>query len=440
MAESLNVVYLHCHDLGRLIQPYGFNVPSPALQRFAEQSVVFRQAHACAPSCSPSRSAMLTGQYPHVCGMHGLASAYFGFKLNDYSKHLVRFLRDQGYETAIAGVQHEAHGPLSDPKDLGYERFLNHTPEGRPRMMNAIGPAATSFLAETHERPFFLSVGFNEPHRNNAEDGLRHSTDADIPPVDQLDGRYTRPPAPIPDTPRTRADWASFAAAVKRLDEKMGEVLDQIDRCGLREKTLVLLTTDHGIAWPHGKGNLTDWGTGVTFMMRGPTGSGFEGGRVIDALISQLDLFPTLCETMGFEAPDWLQGVSFLPLIDGRSEATREHVFTEQGWHGWGYDPQRAVRTQRYKYIRRKDVDHLRIVDPGPTNDWLAGLGYRERPRETELLYDLWFDPQEMHNLIDDPDYADVLTDLRGRVDKWIAETDDPFATDAIPEPVDATK
>lgn len=437
MTEKLNIVHLHAHDAGRMVAPYGYNTPTPNLQALAERGVTMRQAFCAAPTCSPSRAALMTGEYPHVCGMHGLASANFGFPLKAPSHHLSHCLKSHGFETAVAGVQHEVQGPLVAREALGYEHWLNHNEHGGTFTNRTVGEAVR-FIEQPHDRPFFLSCGMEEPHRDNPNGGRRHTKDADAAFVEQLDGRYTRPPAPIPDTPTTRQDWASFCDGVARMDRKMGAVIDAIGRAGLEQRTLIIATSDHGIAWPHGKGNLTDMGLGVMLIMRGPTGSGFEGGRVSDALVSQMDLYPMLCDLLGAEKPDWLQGVSMLPLIDGSAERTRDHVFGEQGWHCRDYDPQRSVRTQRYKYIRRKDVEHLRIVDPGPTNDWLAELGYRDRPRERELLYDLYFDPVEMHNLAGDPDAAQVLAELRGRVDAWMEQTDDPFPADAIPEPVEA--
>ena len=435
-----NIVYIHGHDVGRMIAPYGYNTPTPNLQRFAESAITFRQAFSAAPTCSPSRAALLTGRFPHCCGMHGLATPAFGFKLEHPEHHLSNFLKENGYTTALAGNQHEARAPLLDMATLGYDHWLNYTADGALKREETVG-AATRFIEQHHEHPFFLSCGFGETHRENDNRGRRHTRDADVPNVDELDGRYTRPPAPIPDTATTRQDWQSFRLGAERLDAKIGAVIAAIDRRGLQDDTLVIVTADHGIAWPHGKGNLTDMGLGVLLMMRGPRGSGFEGGRVTDALVSHMDVYPTLCEWLRLEPPPWLQGESLLPIVDGRAESIRDHVFGEQGWHGWQMDPQRSVRTERYKYIRRKPLKtHLRIVDPGPTNDWLRDLGYCERPNEVELLYDLYFDPVELHNVADDPEYAGELTKLRSLVDQWMKETEDPFIDDTIPEPVDATK
>lgn len=437
MPKVLNIIHLHGHDAGRMVAPYGYNTPTPRLQQLAEQAVTFRRAFCAAPTCSPSRAALMTGQYPHCCGMHGLANPEYGYHLDDYSHHLASFLRRNGYTTALAGIQHEAHGEMNDLAEVGYDHWLNHNEFGKPKSATSTLGAALAFLAAPPNQPFFLSCGFSEPHRDNANKGRRHGNDHDLRFVEQQDGRYTRPPAPIPDTPLTRQDWASFCDGVGRLDAKMGAVIDAVERAGLAGSTLIIATTDHGIAWPGGKGNLTDMGLGVMLIIRGPSGSGFEGGRVIDAMVSQMDIYPTLCEMTGIEAPPWLQGASMLPLIDGRAETVRDHVFGEQAYHGMRYDAQRSVRTERYKFIRRKDVAHVhRIVDPGPTNQWLGGLGFFEQPAGAELLYDLYFDPQEMHNIAHDPAHAEVLADMRARLDAWISETNDPFASDSIPQPV----
>jgi arylsulfatase A-like enzyme len=112
MPRQYNIVYLHAHDAGRMVLPYGYNAPTPRLQAFAEQGITFRNAFCAAPSCSPSRAALLTGRYPHCCGMHGLASPYFRFALDQPERHLSHYLRNHGYETALAGTQHEVRAPL----------------------------------------------------------------------------------------------------------------------------------------------------------------------------------------------------------------------------------------------------------------------------------------------------------------------------------------
>ena len=104
--KNYNIVYLHTHDTGRGIQPYDPGIKTPNLMRLAQEGVLFRNAYCVGPTCSPSRSGLLTGQYPHQNGMFGLA--HRGFSLNDYGKHLANFLKGYGYETALFGMQHEA--------------------------------------------------------------------------------------------------------------------------------------------------------------------------------------------------------------------------------------------------------------------------------------------------------------------------------------------
>jgi arylsulfatase A-like enzyme len=120
MPEDLNILYIHTHDTGRCIQPYGYAVPTPNLQAFARQGTVFRQAFSCAPTCSPSRSALLTGKTSHSCGMLGLA--HLGFSLPDYRQHLVQYLNRCGYRTVLCGIQHEA----AEEVPIGYQTVLGN--------------------------------------------------------------------------------------------------------------------------------------------------------------------------------------------------------------------------------------------------------------------------------------------------------------------------
>src|SRR4051812_3717467 len=124
-----NIVYIHSHDSGRYLQPYGHAVPTPHLQRLASQGVLFRQAFSGAPTCSPSRAVLLTGQYAHQCGMLGLA--HRGFALNDYKKHLVHALRSAGYQSVLAGIQHVA----AKPETIGYDVLL------KPKTTSAVDVA-----------------------------------------------------------------------------------------------------------------------------------------------------------------------------------------------------------------------------------------------------------------------------------------------------------
>lgn len=389
-----NIVYLHSHDTGRHIQPYGHQVPTPNIQRLADQGVLFRQAFSAAPVCSASRAALLTGEYSHTNGMLGLA--HRGYRLADYDHHLVHTLRDAGYTSTLIGEQHLS----SDPEDIGYD----HVVEIDSHHAAHVAPAAADFLRQDHDAPFFLSVGFFETHRDYFE------------PTSVRDALYSLPPAHLPDTPETRRDIAAYKASARSLDQGVGTVLDAVP-----DDTLVILTTDHGLAFPGAKATLTDRGIGVMLIIRGP---GFTGGKVSDDLVSQIDVFPTICELAEIERPAWVRGRSLLAAE--RNEA----VFAEITFHA-AYEPQRAIRTKRYKYIRRFDNGHegpvLANIDDSPSKDYLLAHGLAERALAAEELYDLVFDPGEASNLAGDPAHEAVLDELRGRLLEWMDETDDPL-------------
>ncbi len=413
-----NILYLHSHDTGRYIQPHGYAVPTPVLQRLAEEGVLFRQNFCVNPTCSPSRAALLTGCYPHENGMTGLA--HRGFALNDYGQHLLHTLRKAGYVSALAGVQHIAsHTESKRPWEIiGYDRWLGN--EGRD--------GAVEFIENCPDAPFFLSVGFNETHREFPV--LEASPD---------DPRYCLAPAPLPDTPQVRADMARYKASARILDRKIGDVLAALDRCGKADNTLVICTTDHGIAFPGMKCNLTDHGIGVMLIMRGP--GGFTGGKVVDAMTSHLDIFPTICELLDIEHPAWLRGKSLLPLVQSQIPAVHEALFFEVNFHA-AYEPMRAVRTDRWKYIRRFDGRETPVLancDDGESKSvWLAHH-WQQRSIDTEQLFDLCFDPNESNNLADQPAQQSVLTAMRNRLERWMVETHDPLLSGPVPVPPGAT-
>ena len=413
--KPLDIVYLHSHDTGRYVQPYGYAVPTPSIQELAEQGLLFRSAFCAAPTCSPSRAALLTGEWAHCSGMLGLA--HRGFSLADPRRHLARVLADAGYHTVLAGVQHVG----TDDAELGYLQMLD-TDSNRA---SEVAPAAAEFLGNPLPRgPFFLDVGFFETHLAFPE------------PRD--DGRHCRPPAPLPDAPEVRADMAGFRESARLLDDGVGIVLDALERSSRGRETLVVCTTDHGLPLPGMKCNLTDHGIGVMLVMRGP--GGFEGGRAIDGMVSQIDLFPTLCELLEIEAPGWLQGRSMMPLMRGEAEEINDAVFAEVTFHA-AYEPQRAVRTRRWKYIRRfedREGPVLPNCDDSRSKQYLLERGWRERAPEPEQLYDLAFDPNEARNLAADPGRAGVLGMMRRRLDRWMKETGDPLLSGPVRAPAGA--
>jgi len=430
----MNIVYIHTHDSGRFIQPYGQPFDNPALMELAQDGVLFRQAFCAGPTCSPSRAALLTGQYPHQCGMTGLA--HRGFALNDYSKHLANFLSRNGYETALYGTQHEAPGTRLN--ELGYQEIFSSsqeftTPEGEPldhgRSQMAFDEAncdeAVEYISREKNKPFFLAFGMKSTHRGFPE------PDADINPD------YVLPAPTLPDNESTRRDMAGYATMLRTADNCVGKIMSALKENNLLDDTLVFFTTDHGIAFPRMKCNLHDSGTGISLIMRFPKKK--FAGSVSDQLVSHVDVYPTLCDAAELKKPEWLEGESLLPMLDEKVEAVRDEVFSEVNYHA-AYEPMRMARTRRYKYIRHFTDYNMTItanMDDGYSKQFLisdADLTERKAPA-MEMLFDLYYDPLENANLINDPDKAEIAAEMRERLDSWMDRTNDPLLTGAVPKP-----
>ena len=415
----MNIIYLHSHDTGRYLQPYGHAVPAPNIQRLAEEGVLFRRAFSAAPTCSPSRACLLTGQSAALLRATGTGqprllpatsrTAPGELPARPRLQYRSVWLPTPGHRFAHAGLRLDRRSrPARDPG---------------VRSTDYRTTAAVEFINREHDRPFFLAVGYSETHRVFPE------------PSEEEDERYTLPPAPLPDTPETRYDMASYKRMAKILDDQVGIILHALEEAGLAEDTLFIYTTDHGLAFPAMKCTLTDHGIGVSLIVRGP--HGFDGGKVVDGMVSHIDIYPTLCELLDVETPPWLQGRSVVPLVAGTADQINEEIFGEVSYHA-GYEPKRAVRTQRWKYIRRFDqwpTTTMPNIDNGPSKQYLIRNGLAQRTVHQEALYDLLYDPNEACNLVNDPDYAAPLAEMRNRLSSWMERTDDPLLRGPVPAP-----
>jgi N-sulfoglucosamine sulfohydrolase len=408
-----NILYLHSHDTGRYVQPYGHQIPTPNIQMLADQGTLFRGAFSAAPTCSGSRAALLTGQYPHSNGMMGLA--HRGWRLNDYDQHIIHTLREAGYRSELIGEQH-----ISDDLDmLGYDA-VHRVDRSHVEL---VAPEAVRVLRAGIPEPWFLSVGFFETHRSWFE------------PTSMRDSLYSLTPSNLPDTPAVREDVAAFKASARSLDQGVGRVLNALHAAGMVDNTLIVFTTDHGLAFPGAKGTLYDRGTGVMLVLRGP--GGFLGGKVVDNLVSQIDLYPTFCELAGIEPADFAQGCSLLPMMRGDAPSIRDAVFTELTYHA-AYDPQRAIRTPRWKYIRHfDDYGHpvLPNIDDSPSKQVFVEAGWGDQHVPREELYDIVLDPEEGRNLAAQEALEPVRRELSARLDRHMEETGDPLLDGPVAAP-----
>lgn len=420
----MNIIYLHCHDAGRYLSPYGHPVPTPALADFAQHALLARQAHCAAPTCSPSRTALLTGQTPHQAGMFGLT--HRGFALKNERHHLAVYLAKHGYETALAGVQHEwaFHGAV--PR---YTTLLDHHDaydREDPVSDVRIGQTAAAFLRErTDPRPFFLACGFHYPHRVYPQADPRFNPD------------HLTLPSPLPDHPDARRDLAAHLTACEWMDRAFAEVWTALRETGRDRDSLIFFTTDHGIPFPGAKCQLNDAGTGVALLLKAPGLA--RPGAATDALISHLDLHATICDYADVPLPPWSQGHSLRPLIESPTDLPgRDAVYSEVTYHA-AYEPKRSIRTTTHRYVRNYLADGgpapLANIDPSPTKSLLVTNRTLPHFPVSEELYDLRNDPTERTNLATDPAHAATLATLRARLDTWMHDTEDPLLHGPIPAP-----
>lgn len=201
------------------------------------------------------------------------------------------------------------------------------------------------------------------------------------------------PPYPVADTPEARRDYCDYLESLSRADECLGEVMASLKENGLWDDTILLFTTDHGLAVPGEKCNMYDSGIGVAFILRRPG----QKHAVCDALCSQIDLFPTVCDLLGVKKPEWLEGRSMMPLLDGNAEEINEFVFSEVTFHAT-YEPMRCVRSKRYKLIRFYDGGELKKapnVDESAAKKLYFSTPLSRMPKPREMFFDLAADPGE---------------------------------------------
>lgn len=416
-----NILFITCHDLGRYLGCYGYEtVSSPALDDLADQGTLFANNFCTAPQCSPSRAALHTGRHAHTVGMLGLAHSPFGWRLNPDEKHIASHLRDAGYETALWGVQHLTK--TRDVATLGYDWYDKVDPVVAAPQLAA---RVADFLLdpERRKRPFYVEVGFFEPHRPYDWGGAEPD-----------ESRGTQIPPYLPDTPEARAEFAAVQGAISQLDGGIALVLKALNQSGLEEDTWVIFASDHGLAMPRAKCTLYDPGIETALIMRWP--AGISGGKRYMQLTSHVDVFPTIMEGLGLPAPANLHGRSYWSLLQQELYQPDDCIFGEKTFHT-AYEPMRCIRTADWKLIVNFEVDtRVNVPDDirqGPLYASQVGLFVGERPHVE--LYDLTSDPGETNNLAGHQDLGDVEQDLKRRLIAWMQETGDPLLHGAVASP-----
>jgi uncharacterized sulfatase len=485
-APKPNIVFFFADDWGRNASCYrdashpSVNdvIETPNIDRVGREGVLFRNAFMGVSSCTPSRASVATGCYFWRCGKRAFLQPDAGWDKNQTPDPGVELpgvgvlLREAGYALSAAGKTLDADKFPAKRIPLGGDalRFALYARKhglGREEtakvMEEAVRSAMRRALADRKPgQPFCHVIGPVGPHRPFGRGSGKTLWGID---PDSLKGTM---PAFIPDAPEVREDYADTLGEVLAVDLEVGVMLDELERSGEANNTMLVLTGDNGVCMPRGKTHCYDLAVRAPLMIRWPGGI-TKPGRVVDDFVAHIDLAPTWLEAAGLAPPTAMDGRSLLPLLkserQGIIDPARDHVIVGRERHeaatrsdAMPY-PMRAIRTAEFLYIRNFKPDRWPSGDPyaaeGPrgdphyvdsgTFDWLVAhrddpavkpafdLIYAKRPAAE--LYDLRKDPDQMHNVAAEPAYAAARQGLAARLISVLERTGDPRLTDAFDRP-----
>jgi len=428
----MNILLMIADDLGRMAGCYGETaIRTPNIDALAGRGTRFDMAFTSTASCSASRSVIYTGLHTHETGQYGLHHDHHHFMTFADVPTAPRLLNQAGYHTGIIGKVHVGPAEVY-PWTLREE-------SGTRDVAWVAARAGAYFAARLADRvPFFLTVGFIDPHRDETRGGFGNDDFGAEDPV--FDPDAVAVPPFLPDLPEVRAELAAYYRSVHRLDRGVGLVLAALDAAGLAEDTLVVFLSDNGAPFLNSKTTLFDAGVHLPLILHRP---GQRAGVANPNLVSFTDLLPTFLDLAG-AAPDpgKRRGRSLLPILeDSAPRPGWDIVFGSHTFHEvTNYWPTRFLRTPRYKY-HRNVAWQLDFPFSGDLYGSLSWQGIRrtdpvmigKRPlrdyvrRPPEELFDLETDPQEVTNLAQDPDQADRLASFRARMEAWQRDTRDPW-------------
>lgn len=414
-------------------------VRTPNIDRLAREGLRFTRAFVTISSCSPSRSSLITGRYPHNTDAEQLH-----WPLPAEQVTFVEKLKAAGYWTAASGKWHLGEAVknrfdlVDDPGEAG---FQTDPKTGKMLAKDDSGAAgwAPMLRQRPKNQPFFLWFAALDPHRDYVENSIpnpHRAEDVIVPPY-------------LPDAPEVRKELALYYDEITRLDGNIGKVMAELEQQGVADNTLIFFISDNGKPFPGAKTTMYDSGIRTPLIARWP--KVIRQGAVADGLISGIDIAPTILQVAGAPIPPTVQGKSFVPMLTNPKAKIRGVIYAEKNWHDYE-DHSRALRTERFKYIRNDypDLPGTPSADAGrsPTMEAIRRLRRAgeltplqsrifQAPRPAEELYDVIADPNESNNLASDPHYAKTLAQLRAKLRQWGRETNDVIPARRTPDEFD---
>jgi N-sulfoglucosamine sulfohydrolase len=421
-------------------------IKTPNIDRLAREGMRFDRAFVTASSCSPSRSSLITGRYPHSTGAEELH-----WPLPPEQITFVEQLRAGGYWAAAAGKWHlgdAAKRRFDLVREANASGFVLATQKDTKQRMTAPSTGAVQSGCDQwvavlrdrpRDRPFFLWLAALDPHRDYQPGAIpepHRSEDLTVPTY-------------LPDVPEVRKDLASYYDEIGRLDHYVGEVMAELERQHQAENTLILFLSDNGRPFPRCKTTLYDSGIKTPLIARWP--GHVKPGRRCASLVSTVDIAPTILKLAGVEPGPNIQGKDIGPLLEDPTAKARELIFAERNWHDFASHG-RAARSERFKYIRNDDHERpltppadavrsptfqamRRLRDDGKLTPLQSSCFVSPRPKEE--LYDMGSDPHETVNLAGDPKFAEALGAMRRALENWSRETGDVVPEKLTPDEFD---
>ncbi|WP_142715002.1 sulfatase family protein [Fodinibius sediminis] len=432
-------------------------VETPAFDRVAREGVLFTNAFVASPGCSPSRAAILTGRYPWQNEEAGTHGSSFPKKF----RVLPDLLEEAGYEVGYTGKgwgpgDWEVSGRDRNPAGPAFQEVKLDPPHAYIRNTNYAGNFGAFLEQRSKQAPFYFWMGTSEPHRP-FEEGIGEAAGKNPEAVNV--------PSYLPDTPEVRSDLLDYAVEVEWFDRQLAQALNLLEEKGELENTLIIVTSDNGMAFPRAKANLYEDGIHVPLAVR--WGNHIPAGRSISDLVSLVDLMPTMLDAARVAYPGEMaiSGRSLMDILvsgkEGVVDSSRKMIFagrerhSSSRWNNLGY-PQRALRTHRYLYIRnfapqRWPAGSPRRIEKGSTPPMHSGYHdidsaptleemteNAEHPyfnrylhlavgrRPAEELYDIKDDPGCINNLALHPEYGQLTRHFRNKMTELLDETGDP--------------
>ncbi len=423
-----DILLISGDDLGAYLGCYGDPfVRTPHMDKIAADGVRFDNAWVAQASCSPSRSAIMTGLYPHQNGQIGLA--HRGFSMSGDFPSIPSLLNEAGYFTGLVGKHH-----IKPESSFPY-KFRWDVNGVKNRDPDLIGEQVARFLTEAGNEPFFLHTGLHDPHRPLLEQVEGYPAD----PLTSGEVELLPFMKGLEDVPGLLDDVAGYYNCIMRMDDCVGSTIDALKKAGRFDNTMIIVIGDHGA--PFGRAKVTSYNPGlrIPFIVKWPKVA--KAGSASTALVSTVDILPTMLDAAGVKYDGTLAGTSLRPVVENPDANVREFMFGEFTAHlPADYHPNRTVRSKKFQLIH-----YLQGAVPNPTPG-IEGLDERNAIKNTDLgtsraraaverymnppeyeLFDLEKDPENFVNLAGQPEYAEIEKTLKAELMKWRKETKDPL-------------